>query len=319
MGERKPPRHIETVISNVFVFGDLVYKLYKNDNDFFNKGFRDISSKSARFDFTKRDFEWNHSLSPSIYLELKGIKVINGHIDFCEPTDKAEELVMVMKRFDTKDVLFEKLMRGEISKDESYAMGKQLAETLKRVHTHKIKGKSFYHTVGGRINDLRAWIKSVAEYIDEAESKEYCDFLDIFRDKNRELFEGKLSDALRHGGDAHSHNAVFTNGALCLIDAFPPKEEWLVEHELTPLYRIGTDIWVLTDNRDLFDAFINGYEDGSGTKIDHELDSFFVIYAAAIMVSYLYMLSRTDAGKKEAARRFHKFIKKYYKATAKKF
>ena len=129
-GENTKPHHIETVISNVFIFADRVYKIYKNDNDFFNKSFRDISSASARFDFSRRDFGWNHSLSPSIYLELKGVTIADGALKFFEPTDAADELVMVMKRFEKKDVLFEKIMHGEINRDEAFAMGRELAETL---------------------------------------------------------------------------------------------------------------------------------------------------------------------------------------------
>ena len=98
-GETTIPKHIETVISNVFVFENLVYKVYKNDNDFFNQGFRDISTTSARFDFTRRDFTWNQTLSPSIYLELRGVEVTEeGEISFVEE-DQAEELVMVMNGF----------------------------------------------------------------------------------------------------------------------------------------------------------------------------------------------------------------------------
>ncbi len=315
-GKNKPPKHIETVISNVFVFDKIVYKFYKNNNDFFNKGFRDISVKLTRFDFTRRDFDWNHTLSPSIYLKLNGVRVIDSQVRFSEPTNEADELIIVMNRVDTGDILFDKLMRNEITKDECFAMGKQLAKTLNRVRKEKITGHNYHKIFENRIKDLRAWIGSVSEHISEEESSEYADFLDAFRNKHQELFENQLSNELAYGGDSHSHNAVFTNGSLYLMDTFPPKEEWLIEHHLMPLYRIGTDIWVLSDNKELFDAFLAGYEEGSGIKINHGLDVFFVIYASAIMVSYLYMLQRTDMEKKKAAQRFHRFIKKYYKSVA---
>ena len=314
-GENKSPLHIETVISNVFVFDDTVYKLYKNDNDFFNKGFRDLSDRDARFNFTKRDFEWNHSLSPSIYLELKGVRVHDDQLQFTKLIDAAEELLIVMNRVDANDVLFEKLMRGEITKDEAFTMGKQLAQTLKQARTVKVEGHNYHQLFADRIKDLREWMQSVTEHISKEESSEYCDFLEAFRNKNRKLFEGRLSNELAHSGDSHSQNAIFSNGTLYLIDTFPPKEEWLIEHQLMPLYRIGADIWGLSGDKGLFDSFVAGYENEGGLKVDHDLDSFFVIYASAIMVSYLYMLQRTDTDKKEAAKRLHEFIRKYYESS----
>ncbi len=314
-GQTSAPKHIETVISNVFIFDKKVYKFYKNDNEFFNKGFRDLAPKDSRFDFTKRDFKWNNSLSPTIYLEIINVKVEDGKIVIVEKQEDAEEIVIVMNRVNTDDLLFEKLMRGEVSEDESFLMGKQFAESLKGAQV-KLDGKhNFYNKFEVRISDLRDWIKSVSEFISEEESKEYCDFLEAFRKENKNLFENEMSEDLVHGGDMHSHNAVFTGGNLYLMDTFPPKEEWLVDHKLIPLYRVGADIWALSGNQDLFEAFVRGYEEGSNTKVNRFLDDLYIIYASAIMVSYLYMLQRTDEEKKESAKRFHEFIREYFKKS----
>jgi aminoglycoside phosphotransferase family enzyme len=311
-GEVGIPKHIETVISNVFIFDKKVYKFYKNDNEFFNKGFRNLAPKNGRFDFTKRDFKWNNSLSPTIYLEAVGVKVKNEKIVIVKNEEDAEEIVIVMNRVNTDDLLFEKLMRGEISEDESFLMGKQLAESLKNAQKKLDGNHNFYEKFEMRVSDLRDWIKSVSEFISEEESKEYCDFLEVFRKDNREWFEKGLSEELVHGGDMHSHNAVFTDGTLYLMDTFPPKEEWIVDHRLIPLYRVGADIWALSGNRNLFESFVKGYEAGSGTKVNRLLDDLYIIYASAIMVSYLYMLQRTDKEKRESAERFHKFIREYF-------
>ncbi|MHB8136530.1 MAG: hypothetical protein ACYDH1_20145 [Anaerolineaceae bacterium] len=311
-GENSIPKHIETVISNVFIFDKTVYKLYKNDNEFFNKGFRDLAPKKDRMDFTYRDFKWNQTLSPSIYTKLIGINVKNGKVEIAEPIDDAEDIVIVMNRVNTKDVLFEKLMREEISEDESFLMGKQFAEMLKPAQT-KPEGKyDFYKKFEPRVSDLRDWIKNVSEYISVEESTEYCDFLEAYRKDHREWFENELTEELVHGGDMHSHNAIFSNGNLYLMDTYPPKEEWLVDHKLIPLYRMGTDIWALSGNKYLFEAFVKGYEEGSGEKINREFDNLYIVYASSIMVSYLYMLQRTDKDKKVAAERFHNFIREYY-------
>ncbi len=311
-GETTIPKHIETVISNVFVFENLVYKVYKNDNDFFNQGFRDISTTSARFDFTRRDFTWNQTLSPSIYLELRGVEVTEeGEISFVEE-DQAEELVMVMNRVEANDVLFEKIVRGEIEKSESFTIGKQLATSLKKVQKSLSEKFNFYEVFGSRIRDLRAWIKSAADYISEEESGKYCDFLEDYRNKNREWFLGELTQGIVVDGDFHSHNASFFGNTLYLMDTFVPKEEWGVGHQFLPLYRIGVDVWVLTGDKSLFKSFVEGYESEAGLKVDRKLDIPFVIYVSAIMVSYLYMLQKTDPTKKESAERFHKFLRDYF-------
>lgn len=312
-GESSTPKHIETVMSNVFIFDKTVYKLYKNDNDFFNKAFRDLAPKKDRMDFTKRDFEWNHTLTPSIYTKLIGISVKGGEIEITEPNDQAEEIVIVMNRAKTDDLLFEKLMQGTVSENESFIMGKQLAENLKKAQKKPEERHNFYNKFEARVSDLRNWIKSVGEFVDESEFKEYCDFLEAFRKDNKEWFEKELSDEMVHGGDLHSHNAIFTDGNLFLIDTYAPKEEWLVDHHLIPLYRVGTDIWALSGNKKLFEEFIRGYEEGSGTKVNRNLDDLYVIYASSIMVCYLYILQRTDKEKKEAAARFHKFIREYFR------
>lgn len=313
VGETTTPKHIETVISNVFIFDSTVYKLYKNDNEFFNKGFRDVSTKLERFDFTRRDFEWNHTLSPSIYLKLAGAIVVDDKITLPEPTDSAEELLIVMNRVDTSNILFEKLLRGEVDRGISYSIGEQLGQTLKKVRVNRPTGYNYFDIFEKRISDLRQWITPVAEHISLEESGSYCDYLDSFRVENREWFESDLSNELAANGDVHSHNAVFLDGNFYLMDTFSPKEEWSIEHHSTAIYRIGVDIWALSGDQELFENLLHGYEESSRMKIDRRLDELYIPYALAIMVSYLYMLGRTDPGKKPAARKFHQFLRDYFK------
>ena len=89
------------VISNVFILENRVYKIYKDGNDFYNKNFRDISTKEKRFDFTKMDFDWNRNLTKNIYLELKGCRLNRGSVEFVD-FNFADELAIVMKKFEEK-------------------------------------------------------------------------------------------------------------------------------------------------------------------------------------------------------------------------
>lgn len=313
-GETGIPQHIETLISNVFLFDTKAYKVYKDNNDFFNKEFRDLSRKTERFVFTEKDYVWNNTLSPSIYTALVGVRVENGTIHICAPAAAADELMIVMNRVDTRDILFEKLMSGQLSEDDVSSMGNQLAGMLQKVQKKFPSVYNYYHLFEARVAELRRWFKPAVEHVPEKEASLYLDFLDLFRERNREWFEQTLSDELRMGGDFHSNNALFSHGSFHLMDTFSPKEEWQIEHHLSPLYRIGTDIWALSGKKELFEAFIKGYEDGSGVKVNRALDPLHILYASGIALPYLYMLQRTDPAKKEAAERFHAFVRNYFES-----
>jgi len=307
--ETTVPKHIETVISNVFVFDKMVYKLYKNNNPFFNEKFRNISKKEDRFTFTKRDFEWNNTLSPSVYLKVIGVIVKNEEIKICAP-DNAEEIVIVMNRIDTNEVLYEKLLKGEVSEGVAYLIGKQFGESVRKIQK-PIKG-NYYDDFLVRITDLREWFKSTSEEISLEESTSYCDFLASFLEKNRSLFENELTAGMTYDGDIHSHNAIFSNEHLYLIDTFPPKEEWMRGHPHISLYRMGSDLYALSGKKEMFDAYMNGYVD-SGGSLNRELDNFYIIYASGIMLPYQYMLAKNDPHHKKGADLFHKFIREHFK------
>lgn len=311
MGQHSKPRHIETVISNVFIFDTKVYKVYKNDNDFFNASFRDISTKENRFSFSKKDFAWNNTLSPSIYTELVGVRVTNDAIEYAVPEEEAEELVIVMNRINTEDILFQRLNRKDLSRDDCHRIGKQFAESFKKIQK-RLPGHNYFDLYGNRIADLRSFILLVTEYISAEESGAYCDFMDRVRLKHEDWFTSTLSEEVSTDGDFHSHNALFSNGSFYLMDTYPPKEEWGAGHPLIGLYRIGVDIWALSGEKEFFEAFIKGYEEGSGTVVDRTLEDMYIMYGGGIMVSYLYMLQRTDPDKKEAAERFHAFLRNYF-------
>lgn len=311
-GETGQPKHVETFISNVFLFETRVYKFYKNNNQSFNESFRDISSKEKRFDFTTRDFAWNNASTPSIYTELIGVHIGSGGIEIVPTNTDAEELVIKMNRVDLSDVLFEKLVDGKITKEDSFAIGKGLGESLSKVRTAPPNELNYFDIFKERVVDAEAWMKVVEHIIPSAEIEAYCKYLIEFRDAHKELFDAELSQQLEYGGDIHSHNALYANGEFFLMDTFSPKDDWLIEYHGTPVYRLATDIWALSGDKELFEACIAGYEASSGKKVNRELDNLYVIYALTISAPYHYMLEQNDATKAEAARRIHGFMQKHF-------
>lgn len=315
-GEHGVPKHIETFISNVFLFEERVYKLYKNNNQSFNESFRDISGKEKRFDFTTRDFAWNNASTPSIYTDLLGVRSSNEVIEIVAPDGNAEELVIKMNRVDLSDVLFEKLIQNKITKEDSYAIGKGLGESLAKVRKPLPEKLNYFEMFEERIVDAKAWMKVVEHIIPPQEIDAYCDYLLKFRNANKELFENQQSQELEYGGDIHSHNALYSDGKFFLMDTFSPKDDWLIEYHGTPAYRIATDIWSLSGKKELFDACIEGYEAASSMKVNRGLDNLYVIYSLTISAPYHYMLEQNDVSKKEAAERIHTFMREHFASLA---
>ena len=313
-GEVGTPKHVETVISNVFIFDKNVYKFYKNDSEFFNKSFRNLADNEERFSFTEKDYKWNDTLSPSIYIKLTYIAVKEGTIVEVDSRDNAEEILMVMNKVDTENVLFEKLISGEITREDCFEIGKQLGESLKKVQLTLENPPSFYDLFEARTQDLKEWISSVPDHIKEEEINTYISFLDNFRIANQERFKNELTSEVVADGDFHSHNAVYSDKQFLLMDTYPPKEEWGLGHKLIPLYRMGVDVWGLTGKKEYFEAMIEGYELGNDTKVDRSLDELYIVYAAGIAAPYLYMLQQNDPSKKEPAERFHIFLMKYFQS-----
>ena len=316
-GENEIPKHVETVISNVFIFDKNVYKFYKNDNDFFNKDFRNLADNEERFSFTEKDYKWNDTLSPSIYVRLANIAVQDGVIIEVTSREEAEEVLMIMNRVDTHNVLFEKLVSGNITSEDCFEIGKQLGESMKKVQLFLENPPSFFSLFEERVKDLRGWMKSVPENIPTEEVDKYCDYLDQYRIDNQEGFENELTAEVVPDGDFHSHNAVYSQEGFYLMDTYPPKEEWGLGHKLIPLYRMGVDIWGITGKKDYFEAMVEGYESGNAIKVDRTLDKLYIVYVAGIAAPYLYMLQKNDSAKEEIAKRFHTFLRDYFESVSK--
>lgn len=311
-GETTVPKHIETVISNVFVFEENVYKFYKNDTEFFNANFRNLADASIRYAYSEQDFVWNNASSPSIYKEIRGARVSDEEVVFVGLDEEPEEFVIVMSRVDMRDVLFERLMRGDLTEEDSYNVGKGLALSLEGVRQNSPGEQNYFEIFDSRIVDCRNWIASMEAFVPKVEADEYCNYLESSRQQFKEAFEQVLSQELAFGGDIHSHNAILAGDAFMLMDTYSPKEEWLVEHWSMPMYRIATDIWALTGDKNLFDACVRGYEDGMGMKVDRRFDAVFILYALTIAMPYHYMLVATDESKREAADRMHAFTRQYF-------
>lgn len=305
-GESGVPKHIETVISNVFLFNERVYKVYKNDNDFFNSSFHDVSSKQDRFAFSKADFEWNQQLTKEIYLHLQGVKVDGDSIQFVDEKD-AEELMFITKRMPAGTILFDRLMKGDLTVDDFYEIGKQFAEREKNfVWNGAMSDESLLDNMLERYDDIVAWIKDV-EKVSALEKETWANQLKELLVRVYTHDSSKVSICF----DLHSLNAFYVDQTLYPFDTHPPKDAWRFGPPLLNLYRLATDVFALAGEKE-FDAVMRGYHEHLKKEMpSQETNRLFVIYASLIMVSYLYMLGTTDTDKQEAAVKYHDFLKRY--------
>jgi len=299
--------HIETVISNVFVGNDFVYKIYKDDSKFFNENFYDLSNKKNRVSFTTDDFNWNHALSPEVYLELKGVSIETGEVEIVDDIDSVQELVIIMKKLDMNQGIFMRLMRGDLKQNDFYQIGFQLAEREKRLTPNTTSQLNLYDDFNKRYPDVKNWIAEADKYIPLEEREVYLLFLRSFIDKYKEDLK-TADEYIGIGMDFHSENGVYENGVLLPIDTYPPKAEWRAGHRHINVYRVATDAFALS-GEESFRSVLRGYEESNKEKFDKTYERFFITYAAVIMVPYFYMLGEKDALRKKAAERYQTFLK----------
>jgi aminoglycoside phosphotransferase family enzyme len=305
--EGKVPLHVVTAIANVFVFENKVYKLYKNDNQFFNENFNNLSSKEGRFAFTRKDFEWNHKLSPEIYTELKGVELVGGNVMFIEPTDEVEELVVVMNKVDMSDGLLKRLVENQISIEDSYQIGYQLGQRVQKIQ--KVFDISLYEDFAARYTDLEAWLLSVPE-IPKEEAKMYLGYVHDYIESHKEEFEsskGLVGQCL----DVHADNAVYTNGVLLPMDTYAPKEAWVHGYKFINIYRLASDIYVFLE-KEAFEQTLKGYEESTGEKLPREQDKFLILYAELITWPYQYMMAEKEKWRIDIAEKYRLLLKEVF-------
>ncbi len=307
-GEKGIPKHIETVMSNVFLFDERAYKLYKNDNDFLNKNFVDLSGSRERFSFSRDDFEWNRQLAPEVYVRLQGTKMDAGAIRFVESEEDAEEFMQVTTRLPSDSSLFEHLRNNDLSEIDYHEIGKQFARREQGFVWHgDLPRESLLENMSGRHRDTVEWIKDVESDVPQQEREDYAGKLEGLFTQVYANDRSPVSICI----DIHSMNAFYVGGTLYPFDTFSPKYAWHFGPAMLNVYRLAADVFALAGEKE-FRAVMRGYHEYLRTEpAPRETEYLLVMYAALIMVSYLYMLAKTDPDKREAAEKYHDFLKRY--------
>ncbi|MDO8529328.1 MAG: hypothetical protein Q7S18_01530 [bacterium] len=97
----KPERHIETWLSDVFLYENTARKITKYVS---NKDFGDLTNFEERKQFYAADFAWNNLFAPEIYTFLQGLRETkNGWVE-CN-NDEANDFYILMNRINADDTL----------------------------------------------------------------------------------------------------------------------------------------------------------------------------------------------------------------------
>lgn len=297
-------KHVVTAISNIFVFKDKAYKIYRADSQFFNENFNDLSNKENRFDFTRKDFEWNHRLSPEIYIDLKGVFSDGEKLYLDDPSGSAEELVIVMNSIDMSNQVIRKLIDGKMGLNDCYQVGKQFGERILTFPKPDV-GVTAYEDFLSRYTDMIAWVKSVKE-VDQDEASIYLDFVKDFIENKKEELNSKELMSLCF--DVHADNAIYTDGKFLPIDTYAPKAAWLYGFKNINIYRVATDFYMFM-GKEAFDEVIRGYEEATNQKLPRDWDKFMIFYCELIMWPYQYMLSEKEPWRIEIAKKHQAFLR----------
>lgn len=304
------PAHIETVISNVFLFPERVYKIYKDNNAFFNEHFRDISERASRFAFTKGDFEWNRALSPELYLELRAVKVGDNTVEYIDLPEQAEELVCVTKRMPENASFFSVLRSGDLDTNEFVSIGKQFALREARAMFPDVPTETFADNVMTRIHDTENWVSDgvLDEWVSPQELQQWLAYLYT-------TAESLVSDDNRTLGfcfDLHSLNTFYAGGTLIPFDTSPPKESWRFGPTAINAYRLATDIRVYVGEV-AYRSFLSGYTAVSTRPpLRPDEEKMWTVYASLIMIQYLFFLGKTDPEKLPAAHAYLVFLRVFH-------
>ncbi|MEY2664693.1 MAG: hypothetical protein RIT04_501 [Candidatus Parcubacteria bacterium] len=305
------PHHITTTVSNIFVFEKKAYKIYRSDNTFFNTHFNNLSDKSRRFHFTRTDFKWNNHLSPEIYTELRGVTMKDGLLEFIEPTDSADELVIEMNRVDMSNQLMRRLTDRTISLEDCFEMGKQFGERLSHLPQVPID-KTAYADFKLRHTDMIPWVENIRKTSGE-QVDAYLEYMRAFIESHRAEFDTQESMGVCI--DVHAENVIFSNGTFLLMDTYAPKEAWLLGYKFINIYRLATDIYVFL-GKEYFEKVLAGYEQATGQKIPRQYDLFLIMYSVLVQWPYQTILAEKEPWRAGVVEKYRDFVESYFSENA---
>jgi len=216
----KPPSeviHKETHISDVFLAGDVVYKVKKP----VRFSFLDYSTLAKRRHFLHEELRLNRRLAPSVYLAI--VSITNEGKDWqLGGEGKPIEYALVMRRLPEKRFLSFLLETHQVTP----AMMAELAELLARFHSQAekvklINGADYVEAVKSQ------WSENLADFepflgklIDSETFDLLKDFGARFIERHRDLLMRRVADSWVRDvhGDLHCEHVCFAPDGIQIFD-----------------------------------------------------------------------------------------------------
>lgn len=294
-----PERHIETVMSDVFIYPHVVRKVYKKDRE---GVFLDLRDTAVRKQFYKDDFFWNQDVSGDIHLGLYGVRANeDGTYELCEAEEAAVWLIE-MKRIEDSDTLFRRLREGSATVANVSRLAQIQTEGLQRLTDKKLVEYTDLLDIGlqalweMRLDvDLRRFGKSFGKEIPEAVTDARIDTLLNFFRTNTFLQNLSSADAAI-AIDNHAGNVVFHEDEPQFIDIYLVKREWRLIDKHNNIARIATCVRVL-GNDELADAMYEAYREYAELA-PREVYEFEEAYNALIKGYYYTYLKQPEVATK---------------------
>lgn len=307
-GVSSVPKKVTTFISNIFIFEkeNIVLKVYKRDNEYWNTNFQDISSSESRINFIQSDFNLNHKLNPDVYTDIKGLEIKDNQIILSD--DNTDELAIVMNVADTSKSLSQTLLDNKLTLDQYKNLGKQFIKHKNRLQNEEVidLGNNWYEQLKNRFVNLRDWMYEGSPLFEKDLSDRACDYLEKYLEDNKSDFEKITHKDLSVLIDCNSENLLYIDNKLQFIDTYAPKEEWRVGYFEHDIYRTASDIYGLAGKEE-YESFMKGVSETLDIPLGKH-DFFYLLYGASIMSPYYYMLAKEDEKYLVFAERYKKYF-----------
>lgn len=287
---------IETILSKLFIRGDVVHKAYKHRT----ADFADLANADVRRYFIAEDFFWNNAMAPEIYLELRGVKKDGDR--FIHTTDAAsEDWYIVMKKIDTEKNLIRTLEERAPTKEELVEYVRTLQERVRsltaarRGDLEQFFTKNIAH-VTSEVLATKEWAYTADDLLSRKEIDNIATLME-----HAMTIDPYWSDSLHTLSvviDTNGENILFLDDGISFIDVMPPKDAWRVHDEYFIICRTSTDISALRDQKHadiLHETFVT-----HGTPPSPLVRMVYEIAAGLIQVPYRKMLGQSDLALKYA-------------------
>jgi aminoglycoside phosphotransferase family enzyme len=304
--EEEIPDVISTGSSHVFIFRkkNIALKLYRRDNEHWNKYFADMSEGEARRSFITLDYDWNHLYSPIVYLGLKQIAIVDGILEFSLPAG-SDELIIEMKIVDDASFLMNILDSDTPLTPETYAdMGRQVAVITKSDKLLTPSHKTFDEIAKERAVDLMSWIKNLNSF-DDTFISALEEHIISYVEAHKIAFEYLNDEDFVNVIDCHSANAVYEAGTISFVDVLLPKELWRTSRMNENFFRIATDVAVLR-GEEAYEAYKKGFLNISA--FENTTEEFDLIYCASLMLCIQTAYAKKDKGHQPLADKYYYFV-----------